>query len=388
MKLKFLSILAATTSMLVLGAGAASALTPYTVSVGGSTAAGVHSFTATTSSFVTNIFSCTSATLGGTVTSGPSAVNPIISITSLSVSGCGGHTASMAASPWDFYGTGPATTSTTGDIAGEVTGVSMHVGATPIPAVCSFDVTGFSAADFDGATQTLNLDDTGGTGDLVLTNVSGCAGQWNDGDPLDVSASFPLSVPDGAVNVFWSPTSTIGGSSAAGSHTYTGAANSFDLFNDSLAIHCTGASLSGTAISGPGPVNPYLTSSAVTTSGCVGTKGVLFNFNLIWTAGNDVYAVGPATSAATDDVRSWMDAVSIHAQTTPLAGVCSFDVSGFSSADFNEPVQVLNLDEIGLTGHLIASNVVGCLGVLNNGDALNLTAGFALSIPDGPLNLS
>lgn len=374
----------AVTVALTLVGGAAFASAPYTVAVGGSTAPGTHVFTATTSTLTTSYFSCTSTTIGGSVTSGPSGVNPILVLSSLTASGCGGYTITGAVTPFPFYGTDPVATTGLDDVHGELDDVAFHVQAFPIPAVCNYDVAGFVPGDFDESTQSLNL---AGSFDLIISNVAGCGGRLADGDPFDLSASFPLSVSDGSVNISWPPdTVSVGGSSAAGSHSFTGAGTSLDLVHGTTNVHCTGVTAAGTATSGPGGIaGPFLTLTALAGSGCSGSFGPMV---VTQVADQDVHAVGPSTAAATDDVATESDVVLLHVRTAPIASVCSFDVVGLATGDFDEPTQSLNLHDVGATTDLVAANVTGCLGELADGDWIDATASVALSTPDGPINLS
>lgn len=184
---------------LLVVAGAAWGSPPYTVAVGGSTIAGSHVFTGSTSSLIIGSASCSSATVGGTVTSGPSGVNPVMGITSLSASGCGSWTLTMASTTWPFDGTDPATTAATDDVAGTVH-VAAHV-QYAVPGVCQYDVSGDIGAHLDESTQTLSLAAPLASGQAVISNVSGCLGAAANGDITTVFGTFALAVPDGIVNL-------------------------------------------------------------------------------------------------------------------------------------------------------------------------------------------
>jgi hypothetical protein len=202
-KIGLKAAMAGTGGLCLLAAGAASATTTYPVAVGGSTVAGGHRFTGT-GSLAIGPASCTSATIAGTVNSGPG-VTDVLDIDTLTTSGCtgpGGNMAVTQLSTWYLVADSGYTSGTSDVVQGHLTNIDAHVATTPLSSVCSFDVIGTASASLNEGSQTLTIDETGGyTGNLTLANVSGCGGQLHDGDPADASGTFALTIPDGPINV-------------------------------------------------------------------------------------------------------------------------------------------------------------------------------------------
>ena len=178
----------------------------YTVSVGGSSAAGTHNITATTTgslSFAvpTLSMSCTSANVptspASTVASGTS-ITDIAAINKINFAGCvgpGGTLAVTTVGTWKLHGTSAAT-SGNDVISGHVENITANVSN----AVCKFTVTGQANGTFDEATQTLQVSETGFTGNLKVSNVTGCLGQVTSGQNANFTGTFNVASVDGAIN--------------------------------------------------------------------------------------------------------------------------------------------------------------------------------------------
>lgn len=213
MRMRSLSVFAATTSVLFLIAGSAWASPPYGVSVGGDSSPGSHSFSGAAGyvgwaiqDATTVYFGCSSLQLAGTVTTGPSGINPYFDFTSWSFIGCitpSGNQSLTQTYTASLSGTTPATLPLVDDIAGFISNIDFHVAWQPIASLCNYEIVGGFATDFDEPTQTLNFDETGFTYDLTLANVNGCGGQLHDGDPVDMAFSFSPTVAGGGdINLF------------------------------------------------------------------------------------------------------------------------------------------------------------------------------------------
>lgn len=198
---------------LFLVTGSAWASPPYGVSVDSDSDPGNYSFgnsvgpVSWTMEDTTNVtMGCTGLQVAGTVTTGPSNINPYLHFTSWSFGGCtgpGGNLLFTQTGTAALFGTTPATLPLVDDVVGYVDNIHFHVATSPIAAICNYDIIGDFAADFDEPTQTLTLDETGFTGDLMLANVSGCGGQLHDGDPVDMAFSFhPTVTGGGVINLF------------------------------------------------------------------------------------------------------------------------------------------------------------------------------------------
>jgi hypothetical protein len=180
----------------------------YTVAVGGSSAAGTHNITATTTgtlSFAVPTLSmgCSSANVpaspASTVTSGTGVVD-IASINKINFVGCtgpGGSLAVTTSGTWKLHGTSAATSGATDVVTGHVENITANVSN----AVCKFTVTGKADGSFDEATQKLTIAETGFSGDLKVSNVTGCLGQVTNGQNANFSGVFNVASADGAINL-------------------------------------------------------------------------------------------------------------------------------------------------------------------------------------------
>ncbi len=180
----------------------------YTVAVGGSSAAGTHNITATTTgslSFAvpTLTMGCSSAAVpaspASTVASGTS-ITDIASINKINFTGCtgpGGALAVTTVGSWKLHGTSAATAGATDVVSGHVDNITANVSN----AVCKFTVTGKANGSFDEATQKLTVSETGFTGNLKVSAVTGCLGQVQNGQNANFSGVFNVASADGAINI-------------------------------------------------------------------------------------------------------------------------------------------------------------------------------------------
>lgn len=197
------------------------------------------------------------------------------------------------------------------------------------------------------------------------------------------------------------PYTVVVGSSTSGDHAITAAAT---VQSDGFAVHfqaldpsaglidmdCTSSTASGVVHAGSG-VNPVADITAVTFGGCQIPGGAATvtatnpdtTSSLPW----PVNGTGSATSAATDDIAGRIDDVAAHVALTASPSICSFDVSGFATGDFDESSQTLNVSDLGFSD-LTLSNVGPCLGQLHDGDPATFEASYPLTSPDGLINAS
>jgi hypothetical protein len=180
----------------------------YTVAVGGSSAPASHSFTATSAGasvwkVPTQTMSCSSASVPASPPSIVSAgedVTDLLTLNRLNFVGCaafGGARLVTTATPWTFHGTGSAAPAASDVVAGHIDGFN----ATWSIAACTFTVSGTARASFDEAAQKLVIAETGFTGNLIVSNVTGCLGQITNGQPLDLTGTFNVASPDGLINL-------------------------------------------------------------------------------------------------------------------------------------------------------------------------------------------
>ncbi|MFB9314526.1 hypothetical protein [Nocardioides plantarum] len=212
MKRTLLSTLAVAASAAILAmAGPATAAGPYTLTVGGSST-GTPAFTGTTTSagisFNTPLvaMSCTSATATGTLAPGTGVSGAAIaSINATTWSGCIGPlglpmTVSGSGS-WKLNATGTATTGTSDNVAGNISGVTATVSQTGNPTACSFKVTGVVDGIFKEGTSQLQVTPPTAVGSLVISNVVGCYGLVANGDPADFNGTYNIASPGGAIRI-------------------------------------------------------------------------------------------------------------------------------------------------------------------------------------------
>ena len=207
---KILLMGAAAAALTLATPAMASAAPPYTVSVGGSSTAGSHPFTAASVggiNFATalNTMSCTSATASGTVQSG-TGLTTVATIASTGWSGCteqfGTPLTVTHAGSWSLTPTGTATSGSTDVVAGKIIGVSAHVADSSGTGLCDFTVGGNVDGSFNEGTQRLVIAETGADSSLTVTSVAGdCLGTIAVGDAASFSGSYAITSPDGAINI-------------------------------------------------------------------------------------------------------------------------------------------------------------------------------------------
>jgi hypothetical protein len=192
----------------IAGPALAGVTPPYGVSVGGSSTAADHAYTAHSSSITFTVHSnvgpqvmtCTDVTVAGNVHAGPSGENPIASITSSTWNDCKFNSNDVSVSQngtWNVTGTGTATSGTTDNVAGNITGADANVSF----ATCGFEVTGSAAGTFDEANQQIDVNETGGHLSIASAGI-GCFGILSAGNTADFVGNFTITSPDGAINVF------------------------------------------------------------------------------------------------------------------------------------------------------------------------------------------
>lgn len=138
---------------------------------------------------------CSSLTLNGAWQGGPGQVD-LLSVTGGSGTGClgipslpGGYRV-VPSSSIKFHSTGSATPGATDLIVGHLDNVAIGVAAASNPAICSYTVTGTAAATFNESTQVLTINEPSSSGNLVISNASGCLGQVQNGNPAGFTGSF------------------------------------------------------------------------------------------------------------------------------------------------------------------------------------------------------
>jgi hypothetical protein len=194
----------------------ASPPTDYTVSVGGSSAAGTHSFTAASgpTRFVVNgvTMTCSSTSVSGVIRSG-TAVQPIADITSSTWSGCrdnfGTPLTVVQVGTWHLNGNDPNVHAglVDGHVVGNISGINAHVYDTGMSGLCDFNVGGVADGWFDETStpQAVHVSENGADSSLTVTSLaatsSDCLGAVYPGAPTQFYGDYTISVPHGAVDV-------------------------------------------------------------------------------------------------------------------------------------------------------------------------------------------
>ncbi len=202
---------------------------------------------------------------------------------------------------------------------------------------------------------------------------------------LALAAALALSVGFGPATAAGnSVTVAVGGSSVPGAHSVTAATSEVVSWaSPILAWSCTQARIPAR------PVSDVSSGAGVTD--VLQIRALLFS--CVWPGGSIAtsltapaafHVTGPATSGSSDVVQGRIDGVTIRARNA----ICDFTVSGSMRASLNEASQQLTVDESGFTGNLKISQVQGCLGQVQNGQAMNLSMTLQLTSPDGAVNIS
>ncbi|CAM3412728.1 hypothetical protein NODU109028_15780 [Nocardioides dubius] len=222
-----------------LGASAFAHPNTYTVSVGGSSAAGTHLFYASDVSGIafsvnngstTTPMSCANVNAEGNIYSG-SGVDPIARITPVTLVNApnivtpvdkpaqatewkdcvGPFNLAMSVNQlntWEVHATGAVTSGSDTSVAGYISGpndgpLRAQVYATSggkSGTSCNFVVEGYADGNFNEATQSLNVTETGFSGDLTIVSAAGnCLGLVTVGSKANFTGSFEFGT-DSASN--------------------------------------------------------------------------------------------------------------------------------------------------------------------------------------------
>lgn len=180
----------------------------------------------------------------------------------------------------------------------------------------------------------------------------------------------------------------VDGDSSNTDHAYTASSKGSIGFSSGLVtMGCTSASATGNVHGGTSRL-PELASIASTSwVGCVGPISIPMAVTMGSTAWEFV-GVSGATSAPNDVIVGYVDGVNAHVASTS-GPTCSFDVVGTADAELREQVvksagpppvygQDLVINEN--SGNLRLDNVVGCFGLLADGDPANFSGTFNIHV--------
>ena len=211
---------------------------------------------------------------------------------------------------------------------------------------------------------------------------------------LGVSAASLALVAGPALATGLSTNVSVGGSSAAGSHSISAASTGTLTFQAEKTAAAGGGYLSMTCASanlGSSPASSVFSGTGLTDIAnlgkvnfvtCNGPGGRLtVTTTTNWKLHRDG---GSPTAAATDSIPGHIDGVSAHA--TNLA--CTFDVTGKADGTFAEGTQQLVVNETAAAaGNLTVSGITGCGGQLLNGGKAKFSGTFNVTSPDGVINV-
>ena len=97
----------------------------------------------------------------------------------------------------------------------------------------------------------------------------------------------------------------------------------------------------------------------------------------------------PQPGAVRDDHEQFIGAPhEAGVEQTGDPASCSFKVTGSVDASFNEGSQSLGVTPPTAGAKLTISNVVGCYGLLADGDQADYTGSYAISTSAGSINIS
>ncbi|WGX98327.1 hypothetical protein [Nocardioides sp. L-11A] len=158
-----------------------------------------------------------------------------------------------------------------------------------------------------------------------------------------------------------------------------------------VTLSCTSASGGGlfhSRLSTAGPFPRYLTLNSLAVFGCLDPLGrpITITQNCAITV-----SARPATqtvSAGLTDtnVTGVLDAGPIGGPCVSASGACFFDIYGQTAASFDETVKLGGVQELTIGGSgLAVRNVGGCLGMINDGDAITLSIAFDVDITQAGL---
>lgn len=181
-----------------------------------------------------------------------------------------------------------------------------------------------------------------------------------------------------------SVTVAVGGTSAQALHPVTATTTgSVSWAVPTLAWGCTSAKIPSSPVSevhgGTGVTN-VLSIQALSFQGCTLPVGLPTAAVVPAT----LHVTSAASAGSNDVVSGHLDDLTI----VSLNAICGFTVTGSARFTFNESTQQLAIEETGFTGNLTVSKVRGCLGLVQNGQAMNLTMNLQVNSPDGAINIS
>lgn len=182
-----------------------------------------------------------------------------------------------------------------------------------------------------------------------------------------------------------SVTVAVGGTSAQALHPVSAMTTRYVWWGTpTFTWGCSSAKIPPSPVSevqGGAVVTDVLTVRALTFQGCGWPGGGLPTASAVPAT---LHVTGSATSGSADVVWGHLDDLAIVSSNA----ICDFTVTGSARFTFNEATQQLAIEETGFTGNLTISNVRGCLGQVQNGQAMNLTMNLQVTSPDGAINIS
>ncbi len=147
-------------------------------------------------------------------------------------------------------------------------------------------------------------------------------------------------------------------------------------------LTCTSSAAAGTLKSGSGLTNPLGTVTSNTYTGCTGPAGLTFSVKTSATSTTPfkVNATSFSSGVTTGNISG------IHATLTGTNNTCKATVDGTTATAHNGKVQIKHSNSTATTLKVTKSISLhafnptsGCLGAINNGDAVNFVATYTLN---------
>lgn len=185
-------------------------------------------------------------------------------------------------------------------------------------------------------------------------------------------------------------TVAVGGSSAPGTHPFTAsstgtvALSAKNSAGTVVNFNCTSVNASGIITSGTG-VNPVASGVSTTWQGCKMPGG---NLSVAQSGTWNITGTGADATTGTEKIAGYVGDVSARMSLAASPATCSFTVGGRMAATFDESTQRLVVAETGYSGRLVLSNVAPCLGLLQDGNVMNVAFTMNVTSPDGAIDVS
>lgn len=204
---------------------------------------------------------------------------------------------------------------------------------------------------------------------------------------LAIAASTVIVALTGPAMAAGPYTLTVGGS-ATGTPAFSGTSAGGITFDTPLVgMSCSGATANGTLAPGTGVSGAAIASiNATTWTGCIGPLGL--PMTVTGSGSWKLNATGTATAGTSDNVAGNISSITANVAQTGNPSACSFKVTGVVDGVFKEGTSQLQVTSPTAVGSLVISNVVGCYGLVANGDPAEFNGTYNIASPAGAIRIS